>query len=104
MNFSVLALAELEAAEAVIWYEDKREALGDEFLTELEGTFARIRDTPAAMSKAEWYSGAHDLRRCRLKRFPYVVTFLLRPDEVVVVAVSHLRRRPLYWLQRLSRT
>lgn len=32
-----------------------------------------------------------------MPRFPYAVVFVCRPDEVVVVAVAHMRREPLYW-------
>jgi hypothetical protein len=33
-------------------------------------------------------------------RFPYRVVYRNRPDEIVVVAVAHLRRRPGYWKNR----
>ena len=52
--------------------------------------------------RAEWYAGSLDIRRYRLKRFPYILIFHRRSTEVVVLAVSHVRRRPLYSLERLS--
>jgi ParE toxin of type II toxin-antitoxin system, parDE len=100
--FSVLPEAELEAAEAVIWYDDQRFGLGDDFLAELRQAYARIRNGPAELSRLESYTGRHDVRRCLLRRFPYLVTFLYRPEEVAIVAISHARRRPLYWLERIS--
>ena len=33
MNFTILPEAELEAAEAVIWYDEQRLGLGDDFLS-----------------------------------------------------------------------
>lgn len=42
----VLAAAELEAAEAALWYDDQREGLGDEFLGELKAAFEKIRKAP----------------------------------------------------------
>jgi hypothetical protein len=50
----------------------------------------------------EQYSGPFDVRRILLERFPYAVIVLCRPEETVVVAVAHTRRRPLYWLERLN--
>ena len=102
MNFSVLPEAELEAAEAVIWYDDQRLGLGDEFLAELQQALDRVQRGPATMSRLESYAGPHEVRRCLLKRFPYLVIFACRPQEVLIVAISHARRRPLYWLERLN--
>ncbi len=44
----------------------------------------------------------HDFRRCRLNVFPYSVIYTLRQNRVVVVAVSHSKRLPLYWKDRLA--
>ena len=49
----------------------------------------------------EYYSGSHSVGRCLMDGFPYAVIYVCRPDEIVVVAVAHTRRRPLYWLDRL---
>jgi len=102
VKFTVLPEAELEAAEAVIWYDDQRLGLGDDFLVELKQAFDRIGSGPDELPLLESYAGPHDVRRCMLKRFPYLVIFACRPAEVLVVAISHARRRPLYWLDRLS--
>lgn len=102
MNFTILPEAELEAAEAVIWYDDQRRGLGDDFLIELSRALAHINRQPAELPCLESYAGPHDIRRCLLKRFPYVVIFAFRPEDVAVVAISHARRRPFYWLERLG--
>lgn len=102
MNFVMLLEAELEAAEAAIWYDDQRAGLGDDFLTELERALDRVRRRPAEFSRLESYRGPHEVRRCLLKRFPYLLIFVSRLEEVVVVAVSHARRRPNYWIERLG--
>lgn len=99
MILRILQVAELEAA---IWYETQRQQLGDEFLVELDAAIKRIHNEPGSFAALESYSGPGDVRRCLLKRFPYVVVFLNRPEEVLVVAISHVRRRPFYWLERLD--
>jgi toxin ParE1/3/4 len=42
-----------------------------------------------------------DLRRYVLRRFPYVLVYLVEPGEIVVLAVAHTHRRPGYWRRRL---
>jgi plasmid stabilization system protein ParE len=102
VNFRLLRSADAEAIEAAVWYDDRRAGLGDEFLTELDRTFQRLCEAPQACSQLEAYSGPHGVRRCSLKRFPYIVIFLCRPSETIVLAVSHVRRRPFFWLERLE--
>lgn len=102
MKLVVLPEAELEAADAVIWYDVQRRGLGDEFATEFEQICERLVDSPLQWPRVEFYEGRHDVRRCFMYRFPFGVIFVRRPEEVVVVAVAHMRREPLYWLDRIN--
>lgn len=102
MNFRVLPEAQGDAIEAAIWYDDHQLSLGAEFLAVVQRAFDQIRSASRSLSKLETYHGPHDVRRLLLKRFPYAVIVLYRPEETVVVAVAHTRRRPLYWLNRLD--
>ncbi len=102
MTFQLLPSAEAEAIEAAVWYDDQRAGLGDEFLTELDRTFERLCQSPQACSRLEAYQGPHDVRRSLLDRFPYMVIFLHRPSDTIVLSVSHVRRRPFFWLERLK--
>jgi toxin ParE1/3/4 len=102
VKLTVLPAAELEAAEAAAWYDDRSADLGDEFLAELTDALGRIRLDPQSFSRLESYRGVHEIRRCQVKRFSYLIVFLCRPEETVVIAISHTRRRPLYWLERLG--
>lgn len=101
MKVTFLPSADLEATEAALWYDQRRLGLGDEFLIELQDALHRIAESPLSHPRSEAYSGAHEVRRCLLKRFPYLVIYLCRSQQIVVVAVSHVRRHPLYWLERL---
>ncbi len=94
--------AQLEMLEAAAWYESHQSGLGDDFIDELESAIGRVSSEPGRFGRLEVYAGAHDVRRCMLARFPYLIVFLWRPSETVIVAVSHTRRRPLYWLDRVS--
>jgi ParE toxin of type II toxin-antitoxin system, parDE len=50
----------------------------------------------------EHFVGDADVRRCVLHRFPHLVIYRHKPEEILVVAVSHARRKPFYWLERLA--
>jgi plasmid stabilization system protein ParE len=102
VNFRVLPVADGEAIATAIWYEDRRPGLADDFFTQMRSAFELIRQDPLSAPKLEYYSGPHEIRRRMLHRFPYAVVYLCRSDEIVVVAVTHTRRRPLHWLDRLD--
>jgi hypothetical protein len=102
VKLKILAEAELESAEAAVWYEDREEGLGEEFLLEVADAIDKIRNNPQIFSRLESYGGVHEVRRCVLKRFPYLIVFACRPDVTLVIAIAHVRRRPLYWLERLT--
>ena len=93
MRFRVLSAAQIEATESALWYKDQQSGLADDFFTEMQKAFERIRDKPQGLSRLEHYSGPHGIRRCLMSRFPYAVIFLVGRDEAVVVAVAHTRRR-----------
>jgi plasmid stabilization system protein ParE len=42
-----------------------------------------------------------DVRRARLRWFPYGLFFRIRPDALVVVACFHARRDPQQWRRRV---
>jgi len=35
-----------------------------------------------------------------MRRFPYSIVYRVETEKVFVLAVAHLRRRPLYWRDR----
>jgi toxin ParE1/3/4 len=84
------------------WYEEKRSGLGQEFLDAVEAAFVSIGENPLQFGRLETNRSTRDIRRCLLKRFPYLVIFEVRGDECLVVAVAHGRRRPNFWRKRLS--
>lgn len=103
MNLVVLTDAETEANQTAKWYEEKQSGLGIVFLDELEQTFQRIESNPEGQPLLESSkTSAPQFRRCLLKRFPYLVVFAIREDEILVVAVAHAHQKPDYWLDRIS--
>lgn len=96
MTIRVLEPAARELDEAVGYYNGQVAGLGDAFLIETVKVFRLIERHPHA-----WQRLSVQVRRCRMGRFPYGVVYAIEGEEVVVLAVSHLHRRPGYWRDRL---
>lgn len=94
-RFIVRPLAEADLEDAARWYEDERAGLADRFLSDLDRTFARIRERPF-----QFPTVAGEVRRALLHTFPYAVYFRVSDQAVVVIAVLHLRRNPRIWRGR----
>ena len=86
-----------ELLEAVRWYEARRPALGRELFDAVANTLELIANHPEIGDST---SVDHNTRRALVPRFPYQVVYRLRPEETVIVAVAHLKRRPGYWKTR----
>ena len=41
------------------------------------------------------------VRRLLLRQFPYKVLIVNLPDQLVVIAFAHVRRKPGYWRERI---
>jgi plasmid stabilization system protein ParE len=91
------SLASLELTEAARWYESKRPNLGGDFLDEVARTIDRLALNPETGNPM---SADRETRRLFVFRFPYQIVYRIRTDEIVVVALAHLKRRPGYWKHR----
>jgi plasmid stabilization system protein ParE len=92
-----LRVAQAELREAVRWYDSEAPGLGAGFLLEVVAAIARITEFPSA-----WQTVESELRRCRVGKFPYGLVYADENDEILIVALSHLQRRPQSWRVRLS--
>jgi plasmid stabilization system protein ParE len=88
--------AQAEAAEAQAWYEAQAPGLGRQFRDELAAAVQRLASTPELCPVV-----FRDVRRARLRRFPYGLFFCIRPTALVVIACFHARRDPRRWQGRV---
>lgn len=95
MNIRLLEPAQAELDEAISWYADQAPGLGDAFLLETLKALKLIEQFPKA-----WHPLTPEIRRCRLKRFPYSVVYTLEATGILVLAVAHQHRKPGYWRNR----
>lgn len=87
--------ADLEVAEAALWYDEQRMGLGERFLD-------AVREAAlSAASSPQVYARIHgDLRRILVHRFPYALFFREVRDELFVLSCYHLHRDPDVWRSR----
>ncbi len=83
-RFIVRPLAEADLDDGARWYDEEHPGLSRRFLTDVDHTFARIRERPF-----QFPAVASDVRRALLHTFPYAVYFRVSDDMVAVVAVLH---------------
>ena len=97
MKIRFAEVASNELVDARDWYEQQQTGLGLRFKDAVHGAAQRIARTPLLFPV-----DLGDVRRYVLNRFPYTLRYVLRGDEVWVVAVSHHHRRPDYWAERIN--
>jgi toxin ParE2 len=96
MRIKFLEIAQIELDEAIGYYNYESPGLGDAFLTEVLRALDRIGKFPVA-----WHPCSKRTRRCQTRRFPYGIIYQIRKDEILVVAIANLHRRPEYWRDRI---
>lgn len=88
-------LARRELTEAAEYYERESPGLGAAFLDAVESSVSAILEHPVAGTPIH-----ENVRRRLVQRFPYGVLYAVEDDSVRVLAVMHLKRRPMYWIDR----
>ena len=98
MTFVVKKLrpAEEDALEAAVWYDEREQGLGDDFLDEVDTAVSALsRD--ALIYRIRFA----DVRRAQIGRFKfYGIYYLVRNQEVWIIAIHHGRRHPRHLQQR----
>jgi plasmid stabilization system protein ParE len=97
MSVRLLESAQAELDDAIAWYASQAPGLGDAFLIETLKTLKLIEQYPKA-----WHPLTQQVRRCRLRRFPYSVINAQEGSDLLVLAVAHQHRKPGYWRTRMN--
>ena len=102
MRLKIHPDAEEELFQGSVWYDDRRVGLGDEFLAHVYRWFDVVLESPGTWPL--WPSTPRELtppiRRIVVDRFPYLIAYQVFSEHVLILAVAHSRRSPLYWFVR----
>ena len=87
--------AQAEFLEAVQYYEDCQPGLGRRFRMNVEAAVQGIAETPFR------YRVLHaPFRRYLLPNFPYAIIYCIEPENILIMAVAHTKRKPGYWIKK----
>lgn len=97
MKVRFLKVAQNELDDAIEYYELEQAGLGERLRGETVRSINRIAAFPNAFQ-----SVSKRLRRCLASKFPYGIIYRYDADAetLLVVAFSHLHRKPNYWFSR----
>jgi len=99
MNFqlTVRPKAEEDIEFGRDFYNDIRPQLSFDFLLEIDKCIELILSNP--FRRAIEFK---EIRRLHLQRFPYVISYIVEGESIVVIAVTHNRRQSRKWKSRLT--
>jgi len=92
---SIHEAAEAEINEAADFYDIESPGLGSVFIDEIQRAIGSISEFPEAVPLVRGR-----VRKRLVAKFPYALVYSIRPDEIRILAVAHLKRRPFYWRGR----
>ena len=90
-------IANNELVDACDWYDRQQDGLGARFKSAVRDAARQIAKTPL-LCPVE----LEDVRRYVMNRFSYTLRYVLRGEEVWVLAVSHQHRCPDYWVEGIN--
>ena len=85
-----------EMLEASVYYERQAAGLGHAFLAAVQRAVQGILENPRVGRIVQ-----QTVRRRLIRGFPFSILYRVDAHEIVIIAVSHLRRRPGYWADRV---
>lgn len=95
MRVTFNELAERELNDAAQYYEHEEVGLGAAFIAEIrhctDGTLEYPQAGPVVLGT---------IRRRLCQRFPYALLYTVTGDELRILAIMNLKRRPGYWVGR----
>jgi len=97
MRLVVLHEASEELSTAAERYENERVGLGADLLAEASRALNEIAASPTTWP---FVPRSRAVRRFLLTRFPFIVYYVIRDEQVRVLAFGHTSRRPGYWRHR----
>jgi toxin ParE1/3/4 len=83
-------LAAMEVRAESAWYNSQRKGLGTEFRKEVRQVLKGI-----AVFPHRWPICVRTIRKAVLSRFPYVLYYEARAEEIRVFRVVHAKRDPM---------
>jgi toxin ParE1/3/4 len=85
-----------EYDDAADWYEQQKPGLGAVFTARVDEAITRVAANPQMHAIV-----FGEMRKALVRGFPYVVYYVERPGELVIMSVFHTSRDPAIWQSRV---
>jgi len=95
MRVEISEFARKELEDAVSYYELEQRGLGLRFQEEIRKTIDRLMIYPNACPIE-----IGEVRKSFVHKFPYKILYSIQGEIIIVLAISHLHRRPGYWIEQ----
>lgn len=84
--------AENDLQEGFIWYEERKNGLGYEYLDAIQKTITKIVENPESYGS----KGNSEFREALLDKFPYVIVYKIYKlkMEIFISSVHHTKKNP----------
>ncbi len=96
LDVFILPAAREEISTARDWYEGEVLGLGARFFDELTHQIEGISTSPFHFPMVQ-----ADVRRARLRHYPYGLFFRQVGDSIYIIACFHSSRDPMIWRDRI---
>ena len=94
MKYFLHPQAKEELEQTILFYKKQQAGLEKRFIEAAEDSINRVCRNPLLYRKID------NARKCRLLHFPYAIVFRIKPAQIEIIAVMHLRKQPNYWQSR----
>ena len=91
----LLSDAELEILHAALWYEDKREGLGEDLILSYEAALNYIVTNPFL-----YQIRYNNLRLAKLYKFPFQIIYFVDGSMITILAFRHCKQNTKTWKKR----
>jgi len=88
--------AEAELLEAIPYYGSREGSEEDPSLAAINRHVLEIASSPHRYPKV-----GRDIRRCVVRKFPFIIFFKDHPDRIRILTIAHTSRHPEYWRSRV---
>ncbi len=96
MNIILIPPSDKEMEEAIDYYNDQMPVLGEQFYNSFLSSVDYISIAPDA-----WRKVGNNTRRINIKRFPYLILYVLDGEDILITCIAHQHRNPTYYSNRI---
>lgn len=96
-NIVITEAAEIDFENSIIWYTTKNLESSNKFISNTKKAIDFAANSPFACSIT-----SKKARHVLVHGFPYHVIFLVKNNNIVIIAILHHKRSPNIWKKRVT--